>query len=190
MEKIIQQHIEEHLSVAKQLVSLEPSIKKIAATLIDDLSNHKTIFWCGNGGSASDSQHLAGELIGRFVGNRVPLRSISLTAGGAEGSCIANDFGFDQIFSRQVEGLGAEGDVLIGITTSGNSQNILNAFKVANDKGMKTIGLLGKGGGHAASLVQQSIIVPSNTTARIQEMHILIGHILCDLIEEGLNLKA
>ena len=190
MEQIIKQHLAEHLSVASQIESLKADIQSIAQTLIQALKDHKTIFWCGNGGSASDSQHLAGELIGRFVGNRLPLKSISLTTGGAEGSCIANDFGYDQIFSRQVEGLGSEGDVLIGITTSGNSQNVLNAYKTANGIGMKTVGLLGKGGGKAASLVQQSIIVPSNTTARIQEMHILIGHILCDLIEDGLNLKA
>jgi D-sedoheptulose 7-phosphate isomerase len=190
MENIIKQHLAEHLSVASQIESLEAQIQSIAQTLIQALKDHKTIFWCGNGGSASDSQHLAGELIGRFVGDRKPLKSISLTTGGAEGSCIANDFGYEHIFSRQVEGLGSKGDVLIGITTSGNSQNVLNAYKTANEIGMKTIGLLGKGGGKAASLVQQSIIVPSNTTARIQEMHILIGHILCDLIEEGLHLKA
>ena len=190
MEHIIKQHLAEHLSIASQIESLEAHIQSIAQTLIQALKYHKTIFWCGNGGSASDSQHLAGELIGRFVGNRLPLKSISLTTGGAEGSCIANDFGYDQIFSRQLEGLGSEGDVLIGITTSGNSQNVLNAYQTANEIGMKTIGLLGKGGGKAASLVQQSIIVPSKTTARIQEMHILIGHILCDLIEDGLNLKA
>ena len=189
MEKIIQQHIEEHLFVAKQLSSLESSIKTIAATLIDALSHQKTIFWCGNGGSASDSQHLAGELIGRFVGDRKPLKSIALNADSAVMTCIVNDYGYEHIYSRQVEGLGSEGDVLIGITTSGNSQNVLNAFKVANNKGMKTIGLLGKGGGRAVSLIQQSIIIPSNTTARIQEMHILIGHILCDLIEDGLDLN-
>ena len=105
-------------------------------------------------------------------------------------TCIVNDYGYEHIFSRQVEGLGTKGDVLIGISTSGNSQNVLNAYHTANEIGMRTIGLLGKGGGKAVSLVQQSIIVPSNTTARIQEMHILIGHILCDLIEDGLNLKA
>jgi len=190
MEHIIKQHLAEHLLVASQIKSLEAQIQSIAKTLIQALKDHKTIFWCGNGGSASDSQHLAGELIGRFVGDRKPLKSISLITGGAEGSCIANDFGYEQIFSRQVEGLGSMDDVLIGITTSGNSQNVLNAYKKANEMGMKTIGLLGKGGGKAASLVQQSVIVPSNTTARIQEMHILIGHILCDLIEEGLHLKA
>ena len=96
---------------------------------------------------------------------------------------------FKSIFSRQVEGLGTEGDVLVGISTSGNSLNVLNALKVANRKGMITIGLLGKGGGKASSLAKQSIIVASNSTARVQEMHILIGHIICDLIEEGLNLK-
>ena len=190
MKEIIEKHIAEHHAVLDELIHLIPHIEGVASTLVNALKNGQTIFWCGNGGSASDSQHLAGELIGRFVGNRVPLRSIALTAGGAEGSCIANDFGYDQIFSRQVEGLGEKGDVLIGITTSGNSQNVLNAFNVANDKSMKTVGLLGKGGGQAASLVQQSIIIPSKTTARIPEMHITIGHILCDLIEEGLNLKA
>ena len=104
-------------------------------------------------------------------------------------TCIVNDYGYEYIFSRQVEGLGLEGDVLVGITTSGDSENVLNAFNIANDKGMKTIGLLGKGGGNAASHAQQSIVIPSDTTARIQEMHITVGHILCDLIEEGLNLK-
>ena len=190
MEQIIRQHLAEHLSVASQIESLEEDIHSIAQTLIQALKDHKTIFWCGNGGSASDSQHLAGELIGRFVGDRKPLKSISLNADSAVMTCIVNDYGYEHIFSRQVEGLGSEGDVLIGITTSGNSQNVLNAYQTANDLGIKTIGLLGKGGGKAVSLVQQSVIVPSNTTARIQEMHILIGHILCDLIEDGLNLKA
>jgi D-sedoheptulose 7-phosphate isomerase len=190
MEHIIKQHLEEHLSVASQIESLKAQIQSIAQTLIQALKDHKTIFWCGNGGSASDSQHLAGELIGRFVGDRKPLKSIALNADSAVMTCIVNDYGYEHIFSRQVEGLGSKGDVLIGITTSGNSQNVLNAYQTANEIGMKTIGFLGKGGGKAASLVQQSIIVPSNTTARIQEMHILIGHILCDLIEEGLNLKA
>jgi D-sedoheptulose 7-phosphate isomerase len=105
-------------------------------------------------------------------------------------TCIVNDYGYEHIFSRQVEGLGVEGDVLVGITTSGNSENVLNALAVANQKQMTTIGLLGKGGGKASSLVSEAIVINSNTTARIQEMHITIGHILCDLIEEGLQLKA
>jgi len=190
MNEIIKKHLEEHQTVLSTLESLAPQIETVANHMIQALQNGKTIFWCGNGGSASDAQHLAGELIGRFVGNRIPLKSIALTVGGAEGSCIANDFGYDQIFSRQVEGLGSKGDILVGITTSGNSENVLNALAVANQKQMTTIGLLGKGGGKASSLVSEAIVIDSNTTARIQEMHITIGHILCDLIEEGLQLKA
>ena len=189
MKELIKKHIAEHQAVLDLAIYLIPQIEKVASTLIYALKNEKTIFWCGNGGSASDAQHLAGELIGRFVGNRVPLKSIALSVGGAEGSCIANDFGYDQIFSRQLEGLGSEGDVLVGITTSGNSQNVLNALAVANQKQITTIGLLGRGGGKALSIANEAIVIDSDTTARIQEMHITIGHILCDLIEEGLNLK-
>ena len=105
-------------------------------------------------------------------------------------TCIVNDYGYEHIFSRQIEALGSEGDVLVGITTSGNSQNVLHAFKVAEQKGMTTVGLLGKGGGKATGMVKQSIVVSSKSTARVQEMHILIGHILCTLIEDGLNLKT
>jgi D-sedoheptulose 7-phosphate isomerase len=187
---LIEKHFIEHHELLSKMDSTYDDIREISKILIDCLKNNKTVFWCGNGGSASDSQHLAGELIGRFVGDRKPLKSIALNADSAVMTCIVNDYGYEHIFSRQVEGLGSMGDVLIGITTSGNSQNVLNAYKTANEIGMKTIGLLGKGGGKAAGLVQQSIIVPSNTTARIQEMHILVGHILCDLIEEGLHLKA
>ena len=190
MNSIIQFHLKEHQEVLSTINTFNDTIEKIANTLINCLKNDGTIYWCGNGGSASDAQHLAGELIGRFVGNRAPLKSIALTVGGAEGSCIANDFGYDQIFSRQVEGLGSKGDILIGITTSGNSQNVINALNVAKLKEMKTIGLLGKGGGKALEIADHAIVIPSNTTARVQEMHIMIGHILCDLIEEGLNLKS
>jgi len=190
MKKIIKEHFLEHRATLDSVADLGESIEKVANLLIRCLSNDGTIFWCGNGGSASDSQHLAGELVGRFVGDRRPLKSIALTADSAVMTCIVNDYGYEYIFSRQVEALGSEGDILVGITTSGNSQNILNAFKVAEQKGMVTIGLLGKGGGIAASLAKETIVVSSNSTARVQEMHILIGHILCDLIEEGLNLKT
>ena len=190
MNKLIKKHVLEHRAALDSIMQLEESIVKFANLLVRCLENKGTIFWCGNGGSASDSQHLAGELVGRFVKERRPLKSISLTADSAVMTCIVNDYGYEHIFSRQVEALGVEGDVLVGITTSGNSQNVLNAFKVAEQKNMTTIGLLGKGGGKATSLVNLSVIVPSKSTARVQEMHILIGHILCDLIEEGLNLKT
>jgi D-sedoheptulose 7-phosphate isomerase len=189
MQKIINEHLLEHKATLEQLHNHVDEIENIAKILINALRNKKTIFWCGNGGSASDAQHLAGELVGRYVGDRRPLKSISLNADSAVMTCIVNDYGYEYIFSRQVDGLGSDGDVLVGISTSGNSQNVLNAFKVANQKQITTIGLLGKGGGKALSLVSEAIVIDSNTTARIQEMHITIGHILCDLIEEGLHLK-
>ena len=189
MKEIINKHIQEHNDVLDTITQLDESIKKVANVFISCLENDGTIFWCGNGGSASDSKHLAGELVGRFVDERKPLKSIALTADSAVMTCIVNDYGFEHIFSRQVEALSSKGDVLVGISTSGNSKNVLNAFEVAKIKGVKTIGLLGKAGGVAKSLVEDSIIVSSDSTARVQEMHILIGHILCDLIEEGLSLK-
>ena len=189
MNELIKKHILEHSAVLDSIEHLDESIIRVANLLIRCLENKGTIFWCGNGGSASDSQHLAGELVGRFEGERKPLKSIALTADSAVMTCIVNDYGYEHIFSRQIEALGSKGDVLVGITTSGNSKNVLKAFEVAKIKGVKTIGLLGKAGGMAKNLVEESIIVSSNSTARVQEMHILVGHILCDLIEEGLNLK-
>ena len=189
MKELIKNHILEHSSVLDSVMQLDESIEKVANLFISCLDKGGTIFWCGNGGSASDSQHLAGELVGRFVGKRKALKSIALTADSAVTTCIVNDYGFEHIFSRQIEGLGSSGDILVGITTSGNSHNVLNALEVANQKKMITIGFLGKGGGKALSMVNEAIVIDSKTTARIQEMHITIGHILCDLIEEGLNLK-
>lgn len=189
MKELINKHIQEHNDVLESISQLDESIEEVANIFISCLENDGTIFWCGNGGSASDSQHLAGELVGRFSGERRPLKSIALTADSAVMTCIVNDYGYEHIFSRQIEGLGVRGDVLVGISTSGNSKNVIHALEVAKKKGMSTIGLLGKGGGQCSAIVNQSIIVPSKSTARVQEMHILIGHILCDLIEEGLSLK-
>ena len=190
MNKIIQSNLKEHKDVLNQLNTLEVSIEKVAKLLICSLKEDKTIFWCGNGGSASDSQHLTGELIGRFKGDRKPLKSISLNADSAVMTCIVNDYGYDHIFSRQVEALGSSGDILIGISTSGNSNNVNNAFKMAKEKKLHTVGFLGKGGGEGIKLVDHSILIPSQSTARIQEMHITIGHIICELIEEGLGINS
>ena len=189
MNHLIKKHVLEHRSVIDSMDQLYDSIEKVAVVLINCLKNEGTIFWCGNGGSAADSQHLAGELVGRFCGDRRPLKSISLNADTAVMTCIVNDYGYEHIFSRQIEGIGTEGDVLIGISTSGNSININNALIMANQKKIETIALLGKGGGGALELARYNLVVPSNSTARVQEMHILIGHILCDLIEEGLDIK-
>jgi D-sedoheptulose 7-phosphate isomerase len=186
----IENHLSEHLGVINLIDnSYIDKIYYCAELIVKTLQGGGTIFWCGNGGSASDSQHLAAELIGRYNKNRKPIRSISLSSDAAVMTCISNDFGYDDLFARQLEGLGKKGDILIAITTSGNSQNILNAINQAKKMQIHSIGLLGKGGGEAKLICDNAIIVPSQTTARVQEMHILFGHIFCDLIEEGLGLK-
>jgi D-sedoheptulose 7-phosphate isomerase len=141
------------------------------------------IFWCGNGGSASESSHLAVELIGRFKNNRRPLPSVSLNSDTSAITCIANDFGYDEIFARQLEGLAKPGDVLVVLSTSGKSENILGALRKAKELGVITIALLGKGGGPAANLADHTIIIESSETARIQEMHLLLGHTFCEFAE-------
>ena len=171
---------------SKELLS-EPIITA-GQILARSIKNSGTLFWCGNGGSAADSQHLAAELVGRFKENRRALRSIALTTDTSVLTCVANDFSYDDIFSRQLEALGREGDVLIAITTSGKSENILRVMKVAKEMGLITIALLGKGGGTAKKYADYAVIVPSDSTARIQETHILIGHILCEMIEKELGL--
>ena len=157
--------------------------------MVGALRRGQTIFWCGNGGSASDGQHLAAELVGRFKKNRRALRSVALNTDTSVLTCIANDFSYDDIFSRQVEALGSEDDVLVCLSTSENSPNILNALMEAKKHKMITVGLLGKGGGEAAQHANHHYIVNSMSTARIQEVHIMIGHILCELIENGLGLS-
>jgi D-sedoheptulose 7-phosphate isomerase len=142
-----------------------------------------TIFWCGNGGSASESSHLAVELIGRFKNNRRPLPSVSLNSDTSAITCIANDFGYDEIFARQLEGLAKPGDVLVVLSTSGKSENILRVLRKANELGVTSIALLGKGGGPAANLASHAIIIESSETARIQEMHLLMGHTFCEFAE-------
>ena len=143
MKKIISKHIIEHSDVLDSVMKLDKSIEKVAHLLIHCLENDGTIFWCGNGGSASDSQHLAGELVGQFVGERRPLKSIALTADSAVMTCIVNDYGYEHVFSRQVEALGSEGDVLVGISTSGNSKNVLYALEAAKNSGVKQVIIVG-----------------------------------------------
>jgi len=154
----------------------------------DTLRNGNTIFWCGNGGSASESSHLAVELIGRFKNNRNPLPSISLNSDSTAITCIANDFGFEHIYSRQLDGLAKSGDLLIALSTSGKSQNIINVLKTAREKGVTSISLLGKGGGEAIKESDHSITIKSDETARIQELHLLIGHTFCEFAEIDLGI--
>ena len=161
---------------------------KCAKVIADTLKKNSTVFWCGNGGSAAESSHLAVELIGRFKNNRKSLPSISLSADASAITCIANDFGYEEIFARQLEGLGKKEDLLIVLSTSGDSENILRVLRKAQDMGITSIALLGKGGGRAAPLSNFAIIVNSDETARIQEMHLLLGHTFCEYVEVALGI--
>ena len=164
-------------------------ISEISSLISKTLRSGGCIFWCGNGGSASQSQHLAAELIGRFKNNRVPYKSLSLTSDSTVITCISNDFGYENLFSRQLEALGNEGDLLIVLSSSGNSINLKNAIKTAKSKSIKSISLLGKKGGLIKDYADHSLIINSNITARIQELHNLIGHIICEIVEDELNEK-
>lgn len=163
--------------------SLVPVIDRVAQLLIEVLDAGHKILLFGNGGSAADSQHIAAELVGKLMVKRRALPAIALTTDSSNLTALANDFGYDTVFQRQIEALGAPGDVAIGISTSGNSPNVLAAIKAARQKGLKTVALTGRDGGPLASLVDYSITIPSDSTQRIQESHITIGHILCELIE-------
>jgi D-sedoheptulose 7-phosphate isomerase len=189
-QNILESNFKEHeLAIKKVFLDHSSRIQEIGKILANVLKNEGTIFWCGNGGSASDSQHLAAELVGRFKKNRRALRSVALNTDTSVITCIANDYSYEDIFSRQIEGLARKGDFLIAISTSGNSHNILNAIIRAKELGIKTLALLGKDGGEAKKIADDSLIISSESTARIQESHILIGHILCEIIEAELGIS-
>jgi len=166
--------------------ALEPQLSLIESTgalIVDRLKSGKTIFACGNGGSATDSMHLCEELVGRYRDNRRPLPAVSLNTDSSVLTCIGNDYGFDAIFSRQIEALGIEDDILVGFSTSGNSENIALAFEKARAKGVTTILLSGKDGGKIKAIADHSIIIQSDNTARIQELHTFILHAWLELVE-------
>lgn len=181
----IEQIIEEHLTVIEQLKQhCISNIEKIACLCQTALTNKQTIFFCGNGGSAADSQHLAAEIVGRFVKERRGFPAVAMTTDSSILTAVANDYGYDQIFVRQVEALVRPGDVLVGLTTSGNSPNVVLAMQKAKQMGAITIGLSGGNGGKLAECCDTCLIIPSNNTARIQEAHILVGHIICEMIDK------
>ncbi|HWM71121.1 MAG TPA: SIS domain-containing protein [Steroidobacteraceae bacterium] len=180
-------NLEEHRELFSRLESVAPAVEAAAALLIQALASGGKLMFCGNGGSAADSQHLASEFTGRFIKDRRPLAALSLTTDSSALTCIANDYSFDDVFYRQVVGLGREGDCLIAISTSGNSRNVIRAAEAARAGGMHTIGLLGRDGGKLRDLCDAPIVVPSPTTARIQEAHSFIGHTLCGLVEQALG---
>ena len=165
-------------------------IEKAAEVFINCIKNGGKIFWCGNGGSAGDAQHLATELMGGMTDHdRKPIPSIALTTDSSFLTAWSNDTDFESIFSRQIQGIGDEGDVLVGISTSGNSKNVINAIKQAKYKNLKTISLTGEKGGGLNGIADITLKVPSNNTQRIQESHIMIGQILCSLIETSMLSK-
>lgn len=183
--KIIQSSIE-----LKQLIHCDEDLLKVIQTVANDLSaaykaDNKAYF-CGNGGSAADAQHIAAELSGRFYFDRDPLFAEALHVNTSYLTAVANDYSFDEIYARMVKAKGRKGDFLFGISTSGNSENVLRAFKIAKEKGMKTVAFTGDTGGKMKEYADYLINVASDDTPRIQEAHIMVGHIICELIEKNL----
>lgn len=185
---IFLQNLREHNALLENLHSLNDEVLRAGKLASGALQDGGKVLFCGNGGSAADSQHLASELTGRFIKDRRPLAALSLTTDSSALTCIANDYAYDEVFARQVTALGKAGDVLVAISTSGHSRNVIRAVEEARTLGMQVIGLLGRDGGALKPLSDVAIVVPSQVTARTQEAHILIGHTLCGLIEESLGL--
>ena len=184
MEKIIQKALRESIGVKEDFIKENTTkitffAEKIALALTSD----RKLLLCGNGGSAADAQHIAAEFINRYELERPPLPAIALTTDTSILTSVGNDYSFNEIFSKQVKALGVEGDVLLAISTSGNSTNVIEAVKAAKSLGIFTVGLTGGEGGQLASLVDLSLVVKSSVTARIQETHILVGHIICELVD-------
>jgi len=184
MENIIKKAIERHKLALNFLENNTSVILDLAELFISTFKKGGKIIFMGNGGSASDALHLSAEFVGRFKKNRKPLDAISLSTNIPTITAIGNDFGFEYIFSRQIMAIAKKNDLVVGISTSGNSKNIINAIKEAKDMNIKTIGFLGKDGGLLKDIVDVALIIPSDDTATVQEMHILVGHIICEIIDE------
>jgi len=183
---MIQTEFKAHEKTIKAVTEkLIPDVEKASLVAIETLKNGNKILLCGNGGSAADAQHIAAELTGRYKSERRGLPGIALTTDTSALTAIANDYGYERVFDRQVEALANRGDLLIGISTSGNSPNILSALKTAKGLGCRTIGLSGRNGGLMNNACDLNIVIPSDDTPRIQEMHILIGHTICQAIDDA-----
>mgnify|MGYP000987259708 CR=1 FL=1 len=193
MEKLIRQVFQESLDLRRGLMDSPELLSFITSsvdTAVQCLRSGGKILFCGNGGSAADAQHLAAELSGRFGYDRPPLAAEALHVNTSYLTAVANDYSFDLVYSRLVEALGRKGDVLVALSTSGKSQNILNALRAAQEKEMKTIGLTGMTGGEMPSVCDLMLKVPSTITARVQEVHITVGHIICQAVEEAMFPRA
>jgi len=185
--KKIKEIINSSIETKQKLLADEALLKTICDTVdvvVTAFKNGKRVYFCGNGGSAADAQHLAAEFSGRFYKNRKALPAEALHCNTSYLTAVANDYSFDDIYSRLIDGIGEEGDILIGLSTSGNSKNIINAFETAKQKKMITIGFTGETGGKMKPLCDHLINIPSTDTPRVQESHIMVGHIICQLVEE------
>ena len=181
---------DKHTDLLPKVRALRSKIDEVAFALIQTLETGGKVLLCGNGGSAADAQHIAAELTGRYIAkNRRPLPAVALTTDTSALTAIGNDFGFDQVFSRQVQALATRSDLLFGISTSGNSNNVIEALRAARLIGCRTVALTGGDGGQCRSEVDICLAIPSTDTPRVQEMHILIAHILCDMIDEHFAAK-
>lgn len=184
MDNLIQNELLSHKTVTDSVLSnLIPDIKLACEMVLKTLKNGNKIILMGNGGSAADAQHIAAEFTGRFLVERRGLPAIAVTTDTSALTAIGNDYGYDMIFERQVEAIAQGGDLLIGISSTGNSENVIRAFQKGNETGCNSIGLSGKGGGKFNGRCDLNIVVPSNDTPRVQEMHILIGHIICQVVD-------
>ena len=185
----IRQAIENSVAVKKHILNdhtLIGTIEKAAEEIIKAYKNGGKVLFCGNGGSAADAQHLAAELSGRYYYDRDPLSAEALHVNTSYLTAVANDYGYDEVYSRLVKGIGKKGDILVGLSTSGNSTNVIKAFEMAASLGMITIGLTGSTGGKMRNICSCLINIPSEDTPRIQESHIMIGHIICEIVESKL----
>ncbi len=185
MNSFVNDEIDEHIKNSKLIYELIPNINNLTINILSAFKENKKLLICGNGGSAADAQHFSSELIGRYEKERTSLPAIALTTDSSAITAISNDFGYDHVFSRQIDGIGESGDILILLSTSGNSINLIKAIETAKKKGIKCAALLGKKGGLIFDMVDLQITIPSNRTCRIQEMHSLIIHIICGLIENN-----
>ena len=184
--KVISKEFEAHLKTIKAVIgSMEAPLEEASKLMVSTLKNGNKILLCGNGGSAADAQHIAAELTGRYKTERRGLPAIALTTDTSALTAISNDYGYAKVFDRQVQALANKGDLLIGISTSGNSENIISAFKTAKELGCRTIGFSGRDGGEMNEVCDINLIVPSDDTPRIQEMHILFGHTLCQIVDDA-----
>jgi D-sedoheptulose 7-phosphate isomerase len=189
----IQSKLQSSIDLKTQLLSNDhilQAIVDISNDIIHCYKNKGKVFWCGNGGSAADAQHLSAELTGRFYFDRGPLFSEALHVNTSYITAVANDYSYDQVYARLIKGFGSKGDVLIGLSTSGNSENVVEAFKAANDLGLTTVAFTGQTGGKMKDLVKYLVNIPSTDTPRIQECHMLLGHTICEIVESQLFTKA